>query len=255
MKHMLLLLSVMVFCVQKSFASDVTFDSLAVTMERYEQDLDDGIGTLTLRNNTKKTVRNIKFQMCLFGMDGTPLDTATIYKDHVEIAPLSTKRFDIPAFLRYNRYSYYTSFTRFENRCFKAKFRLLGYNAPALSSKLQGFVADLTNYDSRVYDVVEQMPFFQGGSDALRKYLRESINYPDPNKYACMMYSQGRVVVSFVVEPDGSLSTFRVTRSIDTWNDNEALRVVRNMPHWIPGKRNGVPVRVRYSVPVSFVLQ
>lgn len=255
MRHLLLLLSVMVFCSQKSFPSDATVDSLAVTMENYEQDLDDGIGTLTLRNNTKKTVRNIKFQMCLFGMDGTPLDTGTIYKDNVDIAPLSTIRFDVPAFLRYNRYSYYTSFTRFEDRCFKVKFRLLGYNDPALSSKLQGFVKDLTKYDSRVYDVVEQMPSYPGGPDALQKYLRESINYPDPNKYACVMYSQGRVVVSFVVEPDGSLSTFRVTRSIDTWNDKEALRVVRSMPHWIPGKRNGAPVRVRYSVPVSFVLQ
>lgn len=255
MKHLLLLLSMLAFCAQFSFSRGVTVDSLAVTMDGYQQELDDGIGRLTLRNNTKEPVRNILFQMYLYDLDSTLLSVGTMYKGNVDIAPLATKQVDLPAFLKYKRYSYYTSATKFEDRSFQVRFRLLGYNDSSLRSQLQGPFMDLTKYDSRVYDVVEQMPFFPGGPDVLRKYIQDHIDYPDLDKYICVMYTQGRVIVSFVVEPDGSLSTFKVTRSLDPWNDKEALRVVRGMPHWIPGKQNGVPVRVRYSVPVSFYLQ
>ena len=66
---------------------------------------------------------------------------------------------------------------------------------------------------------------------------------------------QGRVIIAFVVERDGSITDVNVVRSVDPSLDKEAARVVRNMPKWIPGKQNGAPVRVKYNVPVTFRLQ
>lgn len=104
---------------------------------------------------------------------------------------------------------------------------------------------------NRVYDVVEQMPSFPGGISGLRTYLNQNIRYPAEAQENCV---QGRVVVSFVVEKDGHISDVTVLRSVDPSLDKEAIRVVRNMPRWTPGKQGGEPVRVRYNVPVSFRL-
>lgn len=106
--------------------------------------------------------------------------------------------------------------------------------------------------ENKVFDVVEQMPSFPGGDGALTKYLSENIKYP---VVAQENGVQGRVVVSFVVEKDGSITDVKVARSVDPSLDREATRVVRSMPHWIPGKQNGSAVRVKYNVPVSFRLQ
>ena len=104
---------------------------------------------------------------------------------------------------------------------------------------------------NRVYDVVEQMPSFPGGISGLRTYLNQNTRYPAVAQENCV---QGRVVVSFVVEKDGHISDVTVLRSVDPSLDKEAIRVVRNMPRWTPGKQEGEPVRVRYNVPVSFRL-
>lgn len=106
--------------------------------------------------------------------------------------------------------------------------------------------------ESKVFDVVEQMPSFPGGPSALMKYLSEEVKYP---VIAQENNVQGRVVVSFVVERDGSITDVRVVRSVDPLLDKEASRVVKKMPRWIPGKQNGSAVRVKYNVPVSFRLQ
>jgi protein TonB len=106
--------------------------------------------------------------------------------------------------------------------------------------------------ENKVFDVVEQMPSFPGGQAALMKYLNENIKYP---VVAQENGVQGRVVVSFVVERDGSITDVNVVRSVDPSLDREAVRVVKGMPHWIPGKQNGSAVRVKYNVPVSFRLQ
>ena len=106
--------------------------------------------------------------------------------------------------------------------------------------------------ENKVFEVVEQMPSFPGGPSALMKYLSENIKYP---VVAQGNGVQGRVVVSFVVERDGSITDVKVARSVDPSLDREAMRVVRSMPHWIPGKQNGSAVRVKYNVPVSFRLQ
>ncbi len=106
--------------------------------------------------------------------------------------------------------------------------------------------------ENKVFDVVEQMPSFPGGQGALMKYLSENIKYP---VVAQENGVQGRVVVSFVVERDGSITDVNVVRSVDPSLDREATRVVKAMPKWIPGKQNGSAVRVKYNVPVSFRLQ
>ena len=106
--------------------------------------------------------------------------------------------------------------------------------------------------ETKVFDVVEQMPSFPGGPAALMTYLSQNTKYP---VVAQENGVQGRVVVSFVVERDGSITDVRVVRSVDPSLDKDATRVVKSMPNWIPGKQNGSTVRVKYNVPVSFKLQ
>ena len=106
--------------------------------------------------------------------------------------------------------------------------------------------------EQKVFDVVEQMPTFPGGPNALFEYLSKNIKYP---AIAEENGVQGRVIVTFVVERDGSITDVKVAKSVDPALDKEAQRVVRSMPHWIPGKQNGSAVRVKYTVPVTFRLQ
>lgn len=106
--------------------------------------------------------------------------------------------------------------------------------------------------ETKVFDVVEQMPTFPGGDAALMEFLGKNIKYP---VVAQENGVQGRVVISFVVERDGSITDVKVARSVDPSLDKEAVRVVKSMPNWIPGKQNGSSVRVKYNVPVSFRLQ
>ena len=103
----------------------------------------------------------------------------------------------------------------------------------------------------KVYNSVKEMPKFPGGSSALSDYISKNIIYP---KIAEKNGIEGRVLLSFVVEPDGSITNVKVVKSIDPSLDKEAERVVSFMPKWIPGKQNGLPVRVRYKVPVEFNL-
>ena len=105
---------------------------------------------------------------------------------------------------------------------------------------------------TKVFDVVEEMPSFPGGQGALMQYLASNIKYP---VVAQENGVQGRVIVSFVVERDGSISDVKVARSVDPSLDREAQRVVKSMPRWKPGKQNGSAVRVKYTVPVVFRLQ
>ena len=106
--------------------------------------------------------------------------------------------------------------------------------------------------ENKVFDVVEQMPSFPGGPQALLQYLNSNVKYP---VVAQENGVQGRVVISFVVAKDGSVTDVQVAKSVDPSLDKEAQRVVKSMPHWIPGKQNGSAVRVKYVVPVSFKLQ
>ena len=106
--------------------------------------------------------------------------------------------------------------------------------------------------ETKIFTVVEQMPMFPGGDGALMGYLHDNIHYPT---VAAENGVQGRVVVGFVVERDGSITDVNILRGVDPSLDREAMRVVKSMPKWTPGKQNGSAVRVKYQVPVSFRLQ
>ena len=105
--------------------------------------------------------------------------------------------------------------------------------------------------DNKIYDVCDEMPQFPGGPQALFEYLSKSIKYPVD---AENNHIKGRVIVQYVVERDGSISNVIVTKSVYPSLDNEAIRVIQSMPHWIPGKKDGVAVRVKYTTPVTFRL-
>lgn len=109
-----------------------------------------------------------------------------------------------------------------------------------------------TSANDKVYEVCEQMPTFPGGDAALMKYLAENIKYPVSAQKA---KEQGRVVVQFIVEKDGAVTGVKTVRSVTPVLDAEAVRVIKAMPKWTPGRQGGQPVRVNYNVPVSFRLQ
>ena len=102
-----------------------------------------------------------------------------------------------------------------------------------------------------VFDVVEEMPQYPGGPQELFKFLSENVQYPAEAEKAGI---QGRVILTFVVEKDGSISQPTVVKSVDPLLDAEAVRVISAMPNWKPGKQNGKVVRVKYTVPLSFNL-
>lgn len=103
-----------------------------------------------------------------------------------------------------------------------------------------------------IFSHVEVMPQFPGGERELLKWLTDNINYP---VIAAEQGIQGRVILRFVVKPDGSVDNVEVQRSLDPSCDKEAVRVVKKMPKWIPGKQNGNPVYVYYTLPIQFKLQ
>jgi len=103
-----------------------------------------------------------------------------------------------------------------------------------------------------IFTIVEEMPKFPGGDAELLKFLSSSIKYP---VIAQENGIQGRVICAFVVNRDGSVVDAEVVRGVDPSLDKEALRVVNTMPKWTPGKQRGKPVRVKYTVPITFRLQ
>ena len=100
--------------------------------------------------------------------------------------------------------------------------------------------------------IPETMPYFPGGNVLMLKYLADNIKYPAS---AVKAKKQGRVIVGFIVQKDGSITHAKIVRSIDPELDAEALRVVKGMPKWTPGTQLGKPVSVKYTLPVKFSLQ
>ncbi len=103
-----------------------------------------------------------------------------------------------------------------------------------------------------VFTVVEEYPTFPGGDRARIKFLQQNIHYP---KEALQNHQEGKVVINFIVEKDGSVSNLKVLNSIGRGCDDEAFRVAKMMPKWNPGKQSGVPVRVSFNMPISFMLK
>lgn len=103
----------------------------------------------------------------------------------------------------------------------------------------------------KVYDVVESLPQFPGGLNGLMSWLSHNIIYPSE---AVKARKEGKVVVQFVIKKDGSIGDAKIVVSVDSLLDAEALRIVKSMPVWLPGKQNGEPVNVRFTLPISFKL-
>jgi protein TonB len=106
--------------------------------------------------------------------------------------------------------------------------------------------------NQQVFDVVEKMPEYPGGQAALFEYLSKNVKYPaDAEKKKI----EGRVLVTFVVNTDGSITDIEVVRKAFPSLDAEAVRVISGMPKWIPGEQKGQKVRVKYTVPLNFRLK
>ena len=106
--------------------------------------------------------------------------------------------------------------------------------------------------DNRIFDVVEQMPEFPGGMRAGLEFMARNLKYPTKAQEAG---KQGRVIVQFIVQKDGSLSDLHVLRPVDPWLDAEAIRVIGTMPKWKPGMQHGQAVAVKFTLPVTFMLE
>lgn len=106
--------------------------------------------------------------------------------------------------------------------------------------------------DAPVLTVVEKMPIFSGGENELYKYVASSVVYPTVAKESGIT---GTVIVTFIVEKDGSVTNVKILKGIGGGCDEEALRVVKAMPKWSPGKQDGKPVRVQFNLPIRFSLE
>lgn len=128
------------------------------------------------------------------------------------------------------------------------------YNKESSAAKQQPAVVEEPqerSYSGQIYTAVEQPAEFPGGQSALMTFLSNNIRYPEAAQQNGI---SGRVIVKFVVEKDGSISSASVVKGVDRDLDAEALRVVRRMPKWKPGKNSGQPVRSYFTLPVTFKL-
>ena len=116
-----------------------------------------------------------------------------------------------------------------------------------MTANAQKTVVSQTN--QKVYDTVDQMPEYPGGMQAMIEFLQTSMKYPED---AAKQKVEGRVMVQFVVETDGSVSDVHVAKQVFPSLDAEAIRVVQAMPKWTPGKNGGQVVRVKYNLPIVF---
>ena len=131
----------------------------------------------------------------------------------------------------------------------------LGVSATPTSTDSEGDAAVMAVSSSiptdEIFKVVEQAPLFPGGDSELMRWLAQNLNYPIRAQEKGI---SGRVIVGFVIEKDGSISNVQVVKGVDKDLDAEAVRVVKKMPNWIPGKNNGAPVRSFFNLPVKFDL-
>ena len=105
--------------------------------------------------------------------------------------------------------------------------------------------------DEKPYEAVEQMPTFPGGETELMKFIRDNLRYPVIAKENGI---QGRVILRFVISKTGTIKNVTVLRSLDPTCDKEAIRLIKSMPKWIPGKQNGYNVPVYFTLPIVFKL-
>jgi protein TonB len=121
-----------------------------------------------------------------------------------------------------------------------------------LSGNGAGKQAEADVEDPTPFAIIEEQPLFPGGTDALLKYLGENIKYPAKAKEAGI---SGTVIMSFIIEKDGTISNVKVFRGLGGGCNEEAIRVVSKMPRWSPGRQHNQPVRVQFHIPLNFFLR
>lgn len=107
---------------------------------------------------------------------------------------------------------------------------------------------DVVQTTDEIFRTVDTMPHFPGGEKALTEFIQKNLRYPETDTDV-----QGRVVIRFVVEKDGEISNIEILRSLASEFDKEAVRIIQLMPKWVPGKQNGKPARVYYTLPIRFI--
>ena len=144
-----------------------------------------------------------------------------------------------------------TTFIRIDNRSHLDSIRPGDlHHLPLIidPDKEDGYLAGEVD-TTRVYDVVERMPCFPGGNQKMQDFIEKNLQYP---KECAEKGLQGRVIIDFVVERNGTLTNTRVVKSVSPALDKEALRIVKLMPKWIPGRQSYKEVRVKYIIPITF---
>jgi periplasmic protein TonB len=135
-------------------------------------------------------------------------------------------------------------------------FIIISFTQCSNSQQTHKTPIDYINIDNELGDTVhtfvKEMPQFPGGDKALYENIGREINYPI---YARRMGIEGKICVQFVVTKEGNVANVQIAKGIDYGCDNETIRVVKLLPKWIPGKRNGIPVNVRIQIPIIFKLQ
>ncbi|GAB3896257.1 energy transducer TonB [Spirosoma agri] len=112
-----------------------------------------------------------------------------------------------------------------------------------------GFGQSISSLDTTVFTIVEKQPEFPGGKDSLDAFIKRNLHYSPEARKAGI---KGRVLSSFIVETDGRLTDVRLLTGIGAGCDEEAIRIIRAMPRWLPGRQSGTPIRVKYTLPIWF---
>lgn len=120
------------------------------------------------------------------------------------------------------------------------------------SEKKESVAKEVKDDSQKVFEVVEKMPEFPGGKQGMLNWLRENVCYPEEARKKKI---EGRVIVTFVVNEKGRVVEPTIVRSVDPLLDKEVLRLIKQMPKWKPGEEKGEPVRVKFTLPVPFVLR
>jgi TonB family protein len=110
-------------------------------------------------------------------------------------------------------------------------------------------IEDVT--DEEIFTIVDQMPEYPGGEEALKEYIKDNISYPAQAKEE---FIEGKVFVSFIILPNGNVDHVKVIKGIGGGCDEEAVRVISEMPNWSPGYKEGVAVKVEHTLPINFAL-
>lgn len=191
----------------------------------------------------EQEVKDLEYELRLRQMAGTAIKVAGVAAGIVAMTACSNGKIQ--------RTASDNAKPRMEKPAKEESPRLLGiapYRQPGeRSSNEKEPTADPDS--SKIFGAAEEMPSFPGGEKALMQYIKDNTYYP---KEMCEGAAQGRVMVGFVINEDGSISDVKILRSLTPECDEVAVEIVKGMPRWNPGKQNGKAVKTKYTVPVSF---